>query len=515
MRNSLGLFECYFVGDILNNNFYADSKALFQSPGSITFLAPDNLGMKEKGITQTFYNNAANVPYVNALLNYHTLSTTVLSTDLDRNLLDSVKSTTLLDSNFTKFGRGIFAPLLVAQSPEWPNYNYVISGRPSADQVSFGGNNADIQCLNGVVQVVNQVISFPQDPLAVIKAAGYVEFGNAVTKAGVASQIKALQGATILPVTDQGMLNVQWSTLPATQLKQLVLSQVIPQAVFYGDVALKTSPISVTALSGLPVTLTPVNQAVYASGPGTTPGVYPYLEGRVVQYNLLSANAVIHGVDRPNYPSQSAFPLSPVPYVPTQWIANTIDPPEGEGVEQYNFLDPFQSSDWNPCGHWAQYPGCSRLESDTGGDLSYNIRWYLGCFNDCCYAPYEGDIKEWQLRPNKATSVPAQVIESFGKSINCTGWSDNYNIAAYTYWFTTEATTNKPILHRIDYTAVGVPPGDIQFQNFQEVAQDDSAAFAFGLVGANASASLFNEPTICDAFNILQCPTSSSSLENL
>merc|ERR1719319_333199 len=179
----------------------------------------------------------------------------------------------------------------------------------------------------------------------------------------------------------------------------------------------------------------------------------------------------------------------PIPQIATSWTANVIDPPDGAGLEKYHFLDdniPAVNAS-NPSGHWFIYGSGSRARSSlewyTYQDPNGRGRYYLDCPTDCCFE-YSGDnIKEWQVGAGKngmenTKFVGNASIESWGQTVDCMGWETDYKGDAlgsveYTFWLTFP-TNNlmdpaNTILHRIDYRADAVPPGEIQYSNFTPI----------------------------------------------
>lgn len=59
------------------------------------------------------------------------------------------------------------------------------------------------------------------------------------------------------------------------------------------------------------------------------------------------------------------------PVLPSMWVAETIDPPEPEGVEAYYFVD--NPTEDNPSAMWSNYSDCQRLIYDTN-DLEFTGR---------------------------------------------------------------------------------------------------------------------------------------------
>jgi hypothetical protein len=124
--------------------------------------------------------------------------------------------------------------------------------------------------------------------------------------------------------------------------------------------------------------------------------------------------------------------------------------------------------------------------------------YYLNCPALCCYEVLDSDVKQWSISDD-ATYLGNKTIQSFGKSVEAEGWEMVYNpntlAVTYDYWVTYDPSNGSPVLQRIDYSGVGVPPGDIQYQNYAEVAPDQAQAFP----------STFYLPENCQPVNLLPC----------
>eukprot|EP01084_Bolivina_argentea_P069641 126675_1 len=188
----------------------------------------------------------------------------------------------------------------------------------------------------------------------------------------------------------------------------------------------------------------------------------------------------------------------PIPQISSSWTANVIDPPDGAGLEKYHFLDNIKNAtgaNWtNPSGHWFIYGdesrACTSLEWDVTQDPNGRGRYYLNCPEDCCFEYSGDDVKEWQIGAGKNGMENTQFIgnksiESWGKTYDCMGWETEYHGApgklgkvTYKFWLTfpTNNLTDvaNTILHRIDYNADAVPPGEIQYSNFTPIVGWDA-----------------------------------------
>lgn len=191
------------------------------------------------------------------------------------------------------------------------------------------------------------------------------------------------------------------------------------------------------------------------------------------------------------------------PTLPIMWKAETIDPPMGKGIEEYNFVD--TPSDENPSAMWSKYPGCERLiyvpTPYTGK------RYLLGCYNDCCWEDQSGNQVEFQI-PNVHYTDPTKEpeisyaranITNFGDYIEADEWSWSLGNAEKFWAYTVDCDTcvNKVQLLQWKVT-VGVETAVIQFKGYKGIdpstqeGKDFDATFAI--------------PPQCQANNLLKCP---------
>ena len=82
------------------------------------------------------------------------------------------------------------------------------------------------------------------------------------------------------------------------------------------------------------------------------------------------------------------------PTLPTQWVAETIEPGIGHVMESYNFVA--NPSNDQPSSMWTNYTGCERLIHVTSGNGGE--RYLLGCESlTCCKEPQQGNQVEFQI----------------------------------------------------------------------------------------------------------------------
>ncbi len=184
------------------------------------------------------------------------------------------------------------------------------------------------------------------------------------------------------------------------------------------------------------------------------------------------------------------------PVLPTLWRATTIDPPMGQGIEEYKFVaSPTKD---NPSAMWSKYNGCSRLIYDDGYTQT---RFLLGCDAvDCCTEEQDGNQVEFQI-PNYSSRREIPIshqkvnITNFGENIEADEWSWNFNIEKFSaYTRKCETCFNNVQLLQWKANVLGIE-AVIQFKNYHGIDPESDEGKEF--------ITTFEIPDICQ--NVIQC----------
>lgn len=109
------------------------------------------------------------------------------------------------------------------------------------------------------------------------------------------------------------------------------------------------------------------------------------------------------------------------------WISTTNDPPMGEGIEAYYFID--KPTDDSLSAMWSNYTNCERLIQC--GSYETQIRYLLKCDAvDCCKEEETGNQVEFQI-PNvhpailaeNFTHTPNVTVQTEFGEVTCDVWS--------------------------------------------------------------------------------------------
>jgi hypothetical protein len=191
------------------------------------------------------------------------------------------------------------------------------------------------------------------------------------------------------------------------------------------------------------------------------------------------------------------------PTLPTMWISETTDPPMGDGMESYFFVD--KPTDDNPSAMWSNYtnPECKRLL--WAGEYERQIRYLLKCDAvDCCKEESTGNQIEFQI-PNVH---PAALAKNFSHTPNVT-ILNTYGtkltgLDEWTWQFGPEhwsvyTKANPPAVNHVTLYRWHVEAFEekvsIDFVNFTGIAESDRATFKQD----------FQVPDQCKPENIPEC----------
>jgi len=197
------------------------------------------------------------------------------------------------------------------------------------------------------------------------------------------------------------------------------------------------------------------------------------------------------------------------PTLPTQWVATTIDPPMGQGVESYNFVSTPTAQ--NPSTMWSNYTDCERLIYVPGYS---GTRYLLGCDSlDCCWETQDGNQVEFQIpniyyaNPDKKVDVYYRRwnVSNFGNMIEADEWSwalttpaGNVTEKFWAYTLPCESCVGGVQLMNWEVQALSTNKIVVQFQGYRgyDATTEEGKAFAQS----------FQIPKQCTANNLLQCP---------
>lgn len=168
----------------------------------------------------------------------------------------------------------------------------VASNSPTAGVIlSYGLGNAGVidtlKCSNGIIHVVNSVLYPPNPASATLGYANLLGAQSALTKAGLADDLDAMDNVTFFAPTDAAFAEVAetFANYTKSKLGYAIMRHAVPGRVMSFD--LKESQ-NVTNVHNASVAIKVVNGTVFVGDSGA----------KVIRSNILTANGVVHIIDK-------------------------------------------------------------------------------------------------------------------------------------------------------------------------------------------------------------------------
>ncbi|RMY64189.1 hypothetical protein D0863_09999 [Hortaea werneckii] len=265
------------LNDLVGN--YPDFAATLASWENVTILAPSNDAL------ETLMNSDAgsmldNDQFVQSLLRYHVLQSTVYASDITQT--------------------PVFAPTYL-NSTMYSNVTggQVVEARLEDDEVQFVSGlkqvstvaQPNVNYTNGVVHIIDDVLMIPGNLSSTAQNANLTAFLGAAQNASVASTLSGAEDLTIFAPNNAAFQDIGTLTgnLTMEQLANILSYHVIEGTVAYSS---DLSNTSLTTLQGDDVEITIADGAVMVNN------------ATVVNANILFAGGVIHVIDQVLNPNQ-------------------------------------------------------------------------------------------------------------------------------------------------------------------------------------------------------------------
>jgi len=265
------------LNDLVGN--YPDFAATLASWENVTILAPSNDAL------ETLMNSDAgsmldNDQFVQSLLRYHVLQSTVYASDITQT--------------------PIFAPTYL-NSSMYSNVTggQVVEARMQDDEVQFVSGlkqvstvaQPNVNYTNGVVHIIDDVLMIPGNLTSTAQNANLTAFLGAAENASVASTLLGAEDLTIFAPSNSAFQDIGslTSNLTMDQLANILSYHVIEGTVAYSS---DLSNTSLTTLQGDDVEITIANGSVMVNN------------ATVTNANILFAGGVIHVIDQVLNPNQ-------------------------------------------------------------------------------------------------------------------------------------------------------------------------------------------------------------------
>lgn len=171
---------------VLTSPGYEPLLEALDGPGTFTVFAPNNDGFAKAGL------DINDVEKNTALLLMHVLGSIVMAGDLVEVQFPETLST---DSRYVDLGEGVGQRLFIEKTREGNVYIYFSNLRATVII-------ADVVCSNGVVHVIDEVVTLPPIITKNIRWSGLSTLSRAVEKAGLGNLIDTTAGITIFAPSD-------------------------------------------------------------------------------------------------------------------------------------------------------------------------------------------------------------------------------------------------------------------------------------------------------------------------
>merc|ERR1712087_180583 len=300
------------LNDLVGN--YPDFAATLASWENVTILAPSNDAL------ETLMNSDAgsmldNDQFVQSLLRYHVLQSTVYASDITQT--------------------PVFAPTYL-NSSMYSNVTggQVVEARLEDDEVQFVSGlkqvstvaQPNVNYTNGVVHIIDEVHMIPGNLTSTAQNANLTAFLGAAQNASVASTLLGAEDLTIFAPSNAAFQDIGTLTgnLTMDQLANILSYHVIEGTVAYSS---DLSNTSLTTLQGDDVQITIANGSVMVNN------------ATVTNANILFAGGVIHVIDQVLNPNSNSSSSS----------SNSSDSDNAFGATSTASEVPFTSGQPTPC----------------------------------------------------------------------------------------------------------------------------------------------------------------------
>jgi len=262
---------------VLTSDGYEPLLKALSEPGTFTVFAPNNDGFAKAGLDIT------DVEKNTAILLMHVLGSVVRSGDLVDVQFPETLST---GSKYVNLVEGVGQRLFIEKTREGSVYIYFSNLRATVVL-------ADVECSNGVVHVIDEVVTLPPVITKNIRWSGLNTLSTAVDKAGLGNLIDTTAGITIFAPSDNAfrIAGIVIDDTPVDTLVAVLSNHVVVTPKYSTDIV---DGEELTSLGGGTLTL--------RGGSGSHD--FFVNNARVYVDNVLVRNGVGHFIDQVLLPSK-------------------------------------------------------------------------------------------------------------------------------------------------------------------------------------------------------------------
>jgi transforming growth factor-beta-induced protein len=221
---------------------------------------------------------------------YHIVNGTHNSSSFSSGI--NIVPTLLNNGSFDKFPNNIALPIIVRKNDTGLQ---VLHGTNDTANVT----QADIKAINGIVHIIDSVLTLPISPSNTTKALGLNQFYTQLNNTNSTNNLDSKSGVTIFIPSDQAFNKASLNNLNASQIQNVLSYHVIDGIYYSTNLTQFTGPTNITTEQGKNITINNSNgniQITDASGNTS----------RIVRSDILTNSGVIHIIDSVLIPSENS-----------------------------------------------------------------------------------------------------------------------------------------------------------------------------------------------------------------
>jgi len=274
------------------------------SEGNYTVFVPSNTAL-----TKTLQAVGQNVDLTNIFL-YHILNGSHYVSNFTSGT--NIVSTLLNNGTYDLYPNNIGLPLVIRKNE-------------TGIQILYGTNDtanvteADLKAANGVVYIIDNVLTPPVSPSNTTKNAGLDRFYSALNSTNSTTYIDGKKGITIFAPDDSAFSRANLANLNASQIQNVLGYHVVDGIYYSTNLTAIPGPFNLTTEQGRNITIKNMNgdvQITDVSGNETA---------KIVRSDILLNNGVLHIIDVVLIPSENST-------IPNKTGTNFTSKPSGSAA---------------------------------------------------------------------------------------------------------------------------------------------------------------------------------------
>jgi len=279
---------------------YASSSAGFldgSNNDTYTIFAPSN-----DAFTPQVLALLPTISDVNDIFLYHILNGSYPTSNFQQgpNIVDTLAN----NNTLLKWSGGAGLPLDVYKNSSGSNLK-LFSGFGNATVTT-----PDIKAKNGIIYLIDSILSYPQSPSATIKSNTSVDpkleqFYGALYRLDLLNSLDSSNGLTIFAPNDEAFAGIDMLSMSNDSLSSLLKYHIVNNVYYSTNISNISHPVTVSTWNNTALNLTQSDGSADSTDSfGLTNGT---ADAKVVLANVLTNNGVIHVIDKVLYPPNSTY----------------------------------------------------------------------------------------------------------------------------------------------------------------------------------------------------------------